>query len=414
MSSTDVNPDLENLLEYIKRNRGFDFRGYKRTSLSRRIKRRMQALGVESYSEYLDYLEVHPDEFVELFNTILINVTGFFRDAEAWEYIASEIIPTIITNKHLSQPIRVWSAGCASGEETYTIAMLLAEALGMGQYTTRVKVFATDVDAEALDYARHANYSPREIQPIPTELLEKYFERAGGRYVVQKELRRGVIFGRHDLVQDAPISRIDMLVCRNTLMYFNSETQARILDRFHFALQDRGFLFLGKAEMLFTRNHSFTPLDLRRRVFTKVPNGNRRDMLLSITPLSSQQSTPEMVDPMTPIHQAAFEIDPIAQVIVDVHNSLVLANEQARTLFNLNPRDLGRPLQDLEISYRPVELRSRIDQVSTNRRAVILKEVEWSITEQETRYFDVQVIPLLNHNSDELLGVKIVFTDVCI
>ncbi|WP_026731981.1 CheR family methyltransferase [Fischerella sp. PCC 9605] len=412
MSSTDVNPDLENLLEYIKRNRGFDFRGYKRTSLSRRIKRRMQALGVESYSEYLDYLEVHPDEFVELFNTILINVTGFFRDAEAWEYIASEIIPTIITNKHLSQPIRVWSAGCASGEETYTIAMLLAEALGMEQYTTRVKVFATDVDAEALDYARHANYNPREIQSIPSQLLEKYFERTGGRYVVQKELRRGVIFGRHDLVQDAPISRIDMLVCRNTLMYFNSETQARILDRFHFALQDRGFLFLGKAEMLFTRNHSFTPLDLRRRVFTKVPNGNRRDMLLSITPLSSQQSTPEMVDPMTPIHQAAFEIDPIAQLIVDVHNSLVLANEQARTLFNLNPRDLGRPLQDLEISYRPLELRSRIDQVSTNRRAVILKEVEWSITEQETRYFDVQVIPLLNHNSDELLGVKIVFTDV--
>jgi two-component system, chemotaxis family, CheB/CheR fusion protein len=412
MSTTDANPELENLLEYIKRNRGFDFRGYKRTSLSRRIRRRMQTLGVENYNEYLDYLEVHPDEFVELFNTILINVTAFFRDTEAWEYIAHEIIPRIIANKPITQPIRVWSAGCASGEETYTIAMLLAEALGMEQYTARVKVFATDVDAEALDYARHANYSPKEIQTVPSTLLEKYFERTGGRYTVQKELRRGVIFGRHDLVQDAPISRIDLLVCRNTLMYFNSETQARILDRFHFALHDSGFLFLGKAEMLFARNHSFAPLDLRRRIFTKVPNGNRRDMLLSMTQISSQQSSFDMVDKMSRVNQAAFEIDPIAQVIVDIHNSLALANEQARTLFNINTRDLGRPLQDLEISYRPIELRSRIDQASTNRRTVILKDIEWSSAEQEIRHFDVHVIPLIDNSSDELLGVKIVFTDV--
>ncbi len=412
MSTTDANPELENLLEYIKRNRGFDFRGYKRTSLTRRIRRRMQMLSIDDYNEYLDYLEVHPDEFVELFNTILINVTGFFRDADAWEYIASEIIPRIIASKHLSQPVRMWTAGCASGEETYTIAMLLAEAMGMDQYSTRVKVFATDVDIEALEYARHASYSPKEVQPIPPELLDKYFDRIGGRYIVQKELRRGVIFGRHDLVQDAPISRIDLLTCRNTLMYFNSETQAKILDRFHFALNDNGFLFLGKAEMLFTRNHSFTPLDLRRRVFTKVSNGNRRDMLLSITQTSSQQTSPEMANPMSRIHQGAFEIDPVAQVVVDVHNALVLANEQARILFNLNPRDLGRPLQDLEISYRPVELRSRIDQASINRRAVILKDVEWSIAEQESRYFDVQVIPLIDNSHDEFLGVKIVFTDV--
>lgn len=160
----------------------------------------------------------------------------------------------------------------ASGEETYTIAMLLAEALGMEQYSDRVKVFATDVDVEALNYARHASYSQKEVQSIPPELLDKYFERVNGRYVVQKELRRCVIFGRHDLVQDAPISRIDLLVCRNTLMYFNTETQAKILDRFHFALHDNGFLFLGKAEMLFTRNHSFTPVDLRKRLFTKTPN----------------------------------------------------------------------------------------------------------------------------------------------
>jgi two-component system CheB/CheR fusion protein len=411
MSNTiEPNPELENLLEYLKRNRGFDFSGYKRTTLSRRIRRRMQVISVESYTGYLDYLEVHPDEFVELFNTILINVTAFFREPQAWEYIATETIPQILSVKHTSKPIRVWSAGCASGEETYTMAILLAEALGMEQYSARVKVFATDVDEEALNHARHASYSSKEVESIPTELAQKYFERANGRYMVQKELRRGVIFGRHDLVQDAPISKIDLLVCRNTLMYFNTETQSKILDRFHFALNDTGFLFLGKAEMLFTRHHYFSPLDLRRRVFTKIPNGNLREMLLSITHSTNQQPVPGMVDQIR-IYESAFEIDSVAQLVVDIHSILILVNAEARNLFGLNPRDIGRPLQDLELSYRPVELRSPIDQARTNRRSVTLKEIEWSISERETKYFDVQIIPLLD-DSDEVLGVKIIFDDV--
>ncbi|MBW4629297.1 MAG: PAS domain-containing protein [Brasilonema octagenarum HA4186-MV1] len=411
MSNQETNPELENLLEYIKRNRGFDFSGYKRTSLSRRIQRRMQTISIENYTEYLDYLEVHPDEFVELFNTILINVTAFFREGQAWEYIASEIIPAILANKHLNKPIRVWSAGCASGEETYSIAILLAEALGMEQYTTRVKVFATDVDVEALNMARQASYNPKDIESVPANLQQKYFERVNGRYIVQKELRRGVIFGRHDLVQDAPISKIDLLVCRNTLMYFNTETQAKILDRFHFALNDNGFLFLGKAEMLFTRNHSFTPIDLRRRVFTKVPNGNLRDMLLSMANSSRQQAVPEIVDQIR-LHEAAFEIDPVAQLVVDLNSIVILANAETRNLFNLNPRDLGRPLQDLELSYRPVELRSRIDHVRSTRRPIILKDIEWSTTDREIKSLDVQIIPLIGDNTDEILGTKIVFIDV--
>ena len=149
-----------------------------------------------------------------------------------------------------TQPLRVWSAGCASGEEAYTLAMVLAEMLGPTEFRDRVKIYATDVDEEALTQARQASYTEREVRGVPPELLERYFEPTGGRYVFRKDLRRSVIFGRNDLVQDAPISRIDLLVCRNTLMYFNAETQARILARFHFALADGGVLFLGKAEML--------------------------------------------------------------------------------------------------------------------------------------------------------------------
>ncbi len=411
MSNTPENPDLENLLQYIKSNRSFDFSGYKRASLSRRIRKRMQSISIESYAEYLDYLEVHPNEFVELFNTILINVTAFFREPQAWEYIVSEIIPRILANKNSSKPIRIWSAGCASGEETYTIAILLAEVLGMQEYTQRVKVFATDVDMEALNYARQSNYTTKQVENVPPAILEKYFERINNHFSVQKELRRGVIFGRHDLVQDAPISRIDLLICRNTLMYFNSETQSKILDRFHFALNHGSFLFLGKAEMLFSRNHLFSALDLRQRIFTKIPNGNFRQMLMGMSYTTNQKQVPETVE-RDRIYEAMFETDPVVQIIVDLNSIVILANAKARSVFNINPKDIGRPLQDLEISYRPVELRSRIDQVHSNRRTINLKDIEWINPDRETKYLDVQIMPLLHETTDELLGVKIVFDDV--
>src|SRR5947209_8548037 len=280
MTAPATNDAFTALLEYLKRSRGFDFTGYKPTSLERRIRKRMEGVNVESFEDYVDYLEVHPDEFVHLFNTILINVTSFFRDPPAWDYLAREVLPRLLAERPSGEPIRVWSAGCASGQEAYTLAMLLAEALGTEAFRERVKIYGTDVDLDALNQARHASYAAREVEDVPPELLAKYFEPAGDRYVFQKDLRRCVIFGRHDLIQDAPISRLDLLVCRNTLMYFNAETQARILNRFHFAVNDGGYLFLGKAEMLLSQGgNAFAPVDLKRRLFTKAPGANPRPRL---------------------------------------------------------------------------------------------------------------------------------------
>ncbi|HEV8164961.1 MAG TPA: protein-glutamate O-methyltransferase CheR [Actinomycetota bacterium] len=231
MTTDDANGDLEVLLDYLRRSRGFDFTGYKRTSLSRRIEKRMQTVGADGYLGYLDHLEVDPEEFTHLFNTILINVTGFFRDPLAWEYLAAEVLPRLAADKRDGEPIRVWSAGCASGEEAYTLAMAIAEALGPETVKERVKIYATDVDEDALNQARQARYTAKQVEGVPAELLERYFERNGHGYVFSNELRRSVVFGRHDLIQDAPISRIDLLVCRNTLMYLNSDTQAHVLAR---------------------------------------------------------------------------------------------------------------------------------------------------------------------------------------
>src|SRR5262249_45963368 len=213
---------------------------------------------------------------------ILINVTAFFRDPDAWHTLASQVLPAIVSSKREGESIRVWSAGCASGEEAFTLAMLWAEQLGLEEYRRRVKVYATDVDEDALTKARHATYDDKEVETVPPNLRSRYFERSNHRFTFRADARRAVIFGRHDLIDDAPISRLDLLVCRNTLIYLNAETQGRILARFHFALNERGFLFLGKAEMLLTHATLFHPIDLKHRFFSKEPQTDLRERIFTL------------------------------------------------------------------------------------------------------------------------------------
>jgi two-component system, chemotaxis family, CheB/CheR fusion protein len=401
---------FENLLYYLQQNRGFDFTGYKRPSLMRRVANRMQMVNVDSFVDYLDYLEVHPEEFSQLFNTILINVTSFFRDPVAWGYLGEEIIPRLLQDKLPTDPIRVWSAGCASGEEAYTAAMVLAEALGVEAFRRRVKVYATDVDEEALNIARLASYNSKELQGIDGNLRSKYFEPLNGRYIFRADLRRSVIFGRHDLVQDAPISKLDLLISRNTIMYFNSETQARILARFHFALNENGYLFLGRAELLLTHGNLFAPLDLKSRIFNKVPHGNMRDRLLAMAHIGNHEmnNTPVRKERL---HELALDASTVARIVVDVNGNVAHIDQKARLFFTLNPKDIGRTLQDLEISYRPVELRSLIEQAYSERRAITLTGVERRFQSGEVQYLDVVVTPLYDA-ANSPLGVAISFPDV--
>ncbi len=398
------------LLDYLRRARGFDFTGYKRSSLQRRVTKRMHSQQIYTYGDYLDYLEVHPEEFPELFNTILINVTALFRDMSAWEHLWQQVLPQLLEEKPPDEPIRAWSAGCASGEEAYTLAMILADLLGPEQFRKRVKIYATDVDNEALAQARQAIYSARSLEPVPEAMRDRYFDSVGHNYVCRADLRRAVIFGRHDLVQDAPISRLDLLVCRNTLMYFNAEIQARILARFHFALKEGGALFLGKAEMLLTHTHLFTPLNLQHRVFRKVPKVNFRDRLLVLAQSGDEEAESSMNFHVR-LRDAALNAIPLAQLIVDHQGKLVMASPPARTMFGINSQEVGRPFQDLEVSYRPLELRSPIEQVCRDRHSLIIADVVRILLDREAQYFDVHITPLQDDNTD-LLGVSITFTDV--
>jgi two-component system CheB/CheR fusion protein len=407
MNTITDDEQFERLLEYLKSQRGFDFTGYKRSSIRRRVKKRMHEIRIEEFGDYQDYLEVHPDEFEALFNTILINVTAFFRDKPAWDYLAAEIVPRILAGLEEDEPVRIWSAGCASGEEAYTIAIMMAEILGVEAFKRRVKIYATDVDEEALEIARHASYSERDMEPIPPELREKYFTLEGGRYVFLSDLRRSVIFGRHDLVQDAPISRLDLMICRNTLMYFIAETQTKILERFHFALKDTGFLFLGKAEMLLTHAKLFRPETLKYRVFSRVPGVRRHAPPVAVPALEEAAREPRPV----PLREVAFNAAQSAQIVVDVDGTLVLANNLSRALFDLSEKDISRPFSDLELSYKPVELRSPIELVIEKRTPVSLSDVKRILPDGTTQYLEVKIVPL-TINGGELAGVSVTFQDV--
>ena len=404
-------PTLERLLQYLLEARGFDFTGYKRNTLQRRIAKRMGQVGIKDYAGYLNYLETHDEEFAALFNTILINVTSYFRDPEAWEFVQHKILPQVIAAKERYAPIRAWCAGAASGEEAYTIAILLCEALGADEYRDRAKIYATDVDEEALSQARIGRAESKQLEDVPEEFREKYFEPVGDKFMLRTDLRRAIIFGRHDLLRDAPISRVDLLTCRNTLMYFDADTQGKILARLHYALNEKGYLFLGRAEMLLTRAALFTPVEGKQRVFTKVAKVGLRERLVLLAQAASPEA-PNHVNRQGRVHEVVADALPMAQIVADMSGYLIAANARARSLFGLVSADLGRPLQDLEISYLPLELRSRIDQVYRDRRPMVVRDVERPGTDTSgSQFFDIEVIPLVDTDG-MLLGASVSFADV--
>ena len=410
MGKGEAARELEPLLEYMRDNRGFDFTGYKRPTLDRRIRKRMADARIKTLRQYREHLEAHPEEFALLFNTILINVTAFFRDPPAWDFLRAEVIPKILAAAKPAQGIRAWSPGCASGEEPYTLAIVLAEALGDAGFHHRVKIYATDMDQEALRAARRATFDAKAVAGVPPALLEKYFEQAGDSYNFRTDMRNAVIFGRHDVCHDAPISHLDLIVCRNTLMYFNSEAQARALAQFHFGLKDAGFLFLGRAEAVLAQNELFTPVSLKHRIFAKAVKGGAQEAAEIVAAVPA----PEPLMPLRgrdPLVDWVINTGDEALLAVDRDGRLTLANEPARKMFGLTSQDVGRPFHQLQLSYRPVDLRTLMDKAYAERKPATVADVQRVGPDGVEQYLDVKVSPL-HSETGQPLGVSIVFQDV--
>jgi two-component system CheB/CheR fusion protein len=396
--------DFEDLLVFLRESRGVDFTGYKRTSLRRLVGRRMRAVGVDDVRTYLDQLEVEQHEVRALFDSLLINVTAFFRDPPAWEALRTEHLPRLLSTMQPEEPVRAWSAACASGEEAYSLAVLLHEQLGDEAFRRRVKIYATDVDEDALSTARAGRYPTSALGLLTDEQRSTYFVQEDGVHVFRPDLRPNIIFGRHDLLADAPISRVSLLVCRNVLMYFTAETQARILERFAFALQERGLLVLGRAEMLLTYSELFTPADLPNRIFRTVgrPVGARS---FGFGPAAlARQAVSRKVT------VAAFASAPDAQVVLDAETRVALVNDTAQRQLGVLAEDVGRLFAELPLSRRPVDLRVAVAEVLDTGEPANVQDVRWPRATSDDQWWDVRISPL--PGSDGPLGVTLHYVDV--
>jgi two-component system CheB/CheR fusion protein len=252
---------------------GHDFSGYKTRTFYRRIERRMQVLQIPALADYADRLRQDPGEVNTLFRDLLIGVTNFFRDANAFDALEQLVMPRLFEGKGPADTIRVWVPGCATGEEVYSLAILLREQAEQSRSRAKVQIFATDIDEPALAVARNARYPETLLQGVSNERLERFFTSEGTSYVINKPIRDMCVFSSHSVVRDPPFSRMDLISCRNLLIYLNSELQGHVIPVFHYALKPNGFLFLGTSENISQHGDLFTSVDKKNRVFQRREDG---------------------------------------------------------------------------------------------------------------------------------------------
>jgi two-component system CheB/CheR fusion protein len=262
--------DLTGILALLRTRLHFDFSGYKPSTLVRRVRRRMGLRHVERLPDYLQLLRSDPGELRALFKDVLIGVTRFFRDPEAWHYLEEKLLPSLLREREAGAPLRVWAAGCGTGEEAYSLGMLLIEQNQAAQWNGPVQVFASDVDKEALDVARTGIYPESIAADVPPGRLRRFFLKDGTHYRVNKELRETIVFAEQNLIADPPFSKLDLISCRNLLIYLSADVQKRLISLFHFALAEGGHLFLGSAESIGSADDLFDTVSKKWRIYRRI------------------------------------------------------------------------------------------------------------------------------------------------
>ncbi|MGZ3722376.1 MAG: CheR family methyltransferase [Bdellovibrionales bacterium] len=284
------NEDLNKIFYILKTQKGVDFSGYKLATLGRRIKRRMILQRLETLQSYFELLRTKPEEVELLYNDLLINVTCFFRDADTFKSLKDEVFPALIHNRHPGTPIRIWVPGCATGEEVYSLAICLMEFLSDRVVHFPIQIFATDLSEAAIDKARLGQYVEAVQLDVSPERLRKYFTRADGGYQINRTIRDMCVFARHDVTRDPPFSRMDLISCRNLLIYLGPVLQTRVLTSFSYALNNAGFLMLGNAETVGAASECFSTVDKKHRIYKRKPGPTR--ILLDMPPVLGHRNFP--------------------------------------------------------------------------------------------------------------------------
>lgn len=408
---------LDELLQNLAEERDLDLRGYKHTTLERRLRKRMSQLSTGSYESYLDYVRANADETKLLLDTVLINVTEFFRDPAAWDVVAEDVLPMLLQNMRPGGSFRGWVAGCATGEEVYSLAILLAEHFGSGLGDYDIKIYATDVDERALNIARRGEYPVDRVRRVRPEWRTKYFTDQQTPRVI-RDIRRMLIFGRSDLVHDAPISHVQILVCRNVLIYFDSLTQKHILNRLHYALDPGGILFLGKSESKLSESVLFQPVNSRWRIFRRLPladpdpRPHRREEHL-VTQEGRSQSGQEL-ESLRLYYRVLLETLEPGVLALDSGDVLVNDNESALKLWGVSGMKLtGKKIEETPLATRCPELMARLNESrrSADKPAKFHCTLNNGNNEDETRLLQITIRPVVGSDSTRV-GTLVCAEDV--
>lgn len=378
--------DLNQVLALLRARTKYDFHCYRKKMLVRRIERRMGLNHFGNLAEYLSHLRNHPDEVRRLARDLFISVTSFFRDGEAFEALESQVIDSLVRVKDSDAPLRVWIPGCATGEEAYSLAILLLERLAGAQKNCRLQVFATDVDEAALETARQGVY-PDSIAPdVSPERLARHFTRADGTlYQVNKQVREPVVFAVQNLINDAPFSKLDLISCRNLLIYLEPEVQKKVVTLLHFALSEGGYLFLGPSETIGRQTDLFEPLSKKWRIYRRTGPTRLERVEFPISLQPEQPGRPRRLREAgrdRPVNLAELTQ---RLVVEELGLAAVLINREYEILYFLGPTTryldvpTGEPTQDLMMMAREglrTKLRSAIRKALGEKETVVLTDVQ--------------------------------------
>jgi two-component system, chemotaxis family, CheB/CheR fusion protein len=416
---------LRVFLTQVRDRSGIDFLQYKMPTIRRRLARLMTAAGTPTFSDYLRFLQRRPEGYQRLISAFLIKVTEFFRDPSLFEYLREQLLPQLIAEaRDRERELRVWSAGCATGEEAYSLAVLIAELLRGESDSFNIRIFGTDLDEDAIAFARRGVYPREALENVPPHLIERYFVRLGDAYEVGRQIRNMTIFGQHDLGQRAPFPRIDVALCRNVLIYFTKELQQRTLQLFAFSVRDGGFLLLGKAETTNPAPDLFTTVEPTLKVFQRhgrrvlIPPARVKDNFVALSPSMSKavaqgnaSGIARTLDtrPMLGELVGNFVFNSaIGIVVVDRHYDVLTINAAGRTLLNIHGIGIGEDLIHLTTSVDSATLREMIDAALRNEAAELSREVvvKATLTDEE-RYLQIACYPEKSSNSAARIGAAI-------
>ncbi|WP_213763455.1 CheR family methyltransferase [Caballeronia sp. dw_19] len=375
---------LQALLSILRIRTGHDFRHYKRGTVMRRIERRLQVNGVADLAGYKRFIEMHPEETTALLKDMLIGVTNFFRDRKSFDALEQRVVANLFAARPLDEPVRAWSAGCSTGEEAYSLAMLLSEHGPAHGKFPLIQVFATDVDASAIETARAGVYAGSIVADISAERLSRFFVKPGGRYQVSKELRQRVVFAIHNILSDPPFSGMDLISCRNLLIYLDRTVQHRVLETFHFALRPGGFLFLGGAESIEIASDLFEQVDKRNRIYQSKRVGTRATPPLPlIRPAIFDIPRRPGLGHGTPaslaaLRQRVFERYAPPNVTVDRDGVILHMSDHAGRFLQYVSGEPSRNLLTLVNPELRAELRSALHRVLRDGDSVVSRRVRFS------------------------------------